>query len=139
MRRLRSQAGFSLLEALVALVLLSVGLLGVAGMQLRSLQSAHSSIQRSLADLAAQDARELLWASLVANGGYCPEGVPESLSREHWREHWADFLPGLIALDEAVIARDDCAFELRIGWKDERFTEPSLFQYWVKLPARKAP
>ncbi|MBY5970152.1 type IV pilus modification protein PilV [Halomonas denitrificans] len=130
------QRGFSLLEALVALLLLSVGLLGIAGLQLRSLQGAHSSIQRSLADLAAQDARELLWASMTALDGECPPDAAQSLRSHQWHQHWAPFLPGLADADQSIEPAEDCAFKISIRWQDERFSDPSVFEYWVKLPAR---
>ena len=41
------QRGFSLVEALIALVVLSIGLIGVAAMQLKALQSANAGYQRS--------------------------------------------------------------------------------------------
>lgn len=61
--RLR-QRGFSLLEALIALLVLSIGLIGVAAMQLKALQSATAGYQRSVASVAAVDAQERLWAEL---------------------------------------------------------------------------
>ena len=59
---MNSQRGFSLLEALIALVVLSIGLIGVAAMQLKALQSANAGYQRSVASVAAVDAQERLWA-----------------------------------------------------------------------------
>ncbi|WP_346796574.1 prepilin-type N-terminal cleavage/methylation domain-containing protein [Halomonas sp. Bachu 37] len=61
---MRRQRGFSLIEALVALVILSFGLIGVAAMQLKALQSATAGYQHSVATLAAVDAQERLWAQL---------------------------------------------------------------------------
>jgi prepilin-type N-terminal cleavage/methylation domain-containing protein len=64
-RVINSQRGFSLLEALIALVVLSIGLIGVAAMQLKALQSANAGYQRSVASVAAVDAQERLWAQLA--------------------------------------------------------------------------
>jgi type IV pilus assembly protein PilV len=44
-----SQTGSGLLEVLVAVLVLSLGLLGLAGLQARTLQQNHSSLQRSQA------------------------------------------------------------------------------------------
>jgi len=63
-QRPRRAAGFTLIEILVALVILSIGLLGVAGLQLRSLQTSHSSFERSIATLQARDLVERMWAGL---------------------------------------------------------------------------
>ncbi len=65
-------AGFTLIEALVALLVLSIGLLGVAAMQLEALQGAHAAYQRSIASLAAQDVQERLWAEVAQNPGVPP-------------------------------------------------------------------
>src|SRR5690554_5039593 len=66
--------GFSLIEALIALLVLSIGMLGAAAMQLNALQSAHIAYQRSIATLAAQDAQERLWAQMESGSGTltCP-------------------------------------------------------------------
>ncbi|MGP9768010.1 type IV pilus modification protein PilV [Halomonas sp. AOP13-D3-9] len=62
-----SQRGFSLIEALIALVVLSIGLIGVAAMQLKALQSANAGYQRSVASVAAVDAQERLWGAWTSS------------------------------------------------------------------------
>lgn len=54
-RGARTQAGFSLLEVLIALVVLSVGLLGLAAMQVRGLAYNHEAHVRSQATMLAYD------------------------------------------------------------------------------------
>jgi type IV pilus assembly protein PilV len=61
--RVRRQAGLSLVEVLVTMVIVSVGLLGVAGLQLKALKNTYASFQRSLATLQAQDLVDRIWAS----------------------------------------------------------------------------
>lgn len=51
----RRQHGSSLLEVLIAIVVISAGLLGLAGLQLAAVQSSHSAYQRSQATLLAYD------------------------------------------------------------------------------------
>ncbi len=48
-------SGFTLLEVLIAVVILSVGLLGMAGLQARSLQANQSALMRSQATVLAYD------------------------------------------------------------------------------------
>lgn len=57
MQRHNDQTGFSLLEMLIALIIFSVGLLSVAGLQTVSKQSNYESVQRTI---AAQVATGLL-------------------------------------------------------------------------------
>jgi type IV pilus assembly protein PilV len=52
----RNKRGFTLLEILVALLVLSIGLLGLAGLQTFSLRNNHSALLRSQAVVLAYDA-----------------------------------------------------------------------------------
>lgn len=52
--------GFTLIEVLIAVVILAIGLLGVAGLQVVSLQQTNNAHLRTMANLQAQDAAELL-------------------------------------------------------------------------------
>jgi len=76
----RTSAGFTLLETLIALVVLSVGSLGSVALQLHALQATHSAYQRSLASLIAADAGERLWLGL-ATGQIDLAWLPEWVQR----------------------------------------------------------
>jgi type IV pilus assembly protein PilV len=67
----RSAHGFSLIEVLVALIIISVGLLGIVKMQALSLSSTGTARVRSLAALQAAS----LAASMHANRGYWGQSV----------------------------------------------------------------
>ena len=54
----KQQTGFTLLEVLIALLVLSVGLLGLAGLQTRGLATGHNAYLRSQAVLLARDMAE---------------------------------------------------------------------------------
>jgi type IV pilus assembly protein PilV len=83
------QRGFSLIEALIALVVLSIGLIGVAAMQLKALQSANAGYQRSVASVAAVDAQERLWGELTSlEAGQTCEDIDTSDLQAEWRDHW---------------------------------------------------
>ena len=56
----RKNRGFTLLEILVALLVLSIGLLGLAGLQTFSLRNNHSAFLRSQAVVLAYDALDRL-------------------------------------------------------------------------------
>ena len=57
------QRGFSLLEVLIAVVILSIGLLGVAGLQLAGLRFAHNANLRYIAALQANDIADRMRAN----------------------------------------------------------------------------
>ena len=74
------QQGFSLLEVLVAVVVLSVGLLGIAGLQLTGLRYSHNANLRYIAVLQANDMADRLRANPagVASGSYNAVSGPGS-------------------------------------------------------------
>ena len=64
--------GFTLMEVLVALAVLSIGLLGMAGMQLFSMKSSHNAYLQSQASYFAYDLIDKMQANPVGfdNGNY---------------------------------------------------------------------
>lgn len=66
----RSGRGFSLLEVLIALLVFSVGLLGIGGLQLLSKQTNFEAIQRTTASMLVYDIIERMRANPRALGDY---------------------------------------------------------------------
>ncbi len=141
---INAQRGFTLLEVLVAVLVLSVGLLGIAGLQLKALQGAHLGYQRSVASLSAQDAQERLWFELAKridadDEALCPQQNLAELtnSDSSWHTQWSDLLP---ELRQGAIQHEPglgCAFEVTIDWQDDRFTaegDVSELSYHFRLP-----
>lgn len=65
-----AQRGMSLVEVLVTLVLISVGLLGVAALQVTSLKSNQESYARSQASALASDIMERIRANQLGKAAY---------------------------------------------------------------------
>lgn len=59
------QRGLSLIEALIALLVLSIGLVGLGALMLTSLQNVHSSAHYSTASAIALDFEERVWEQLT--------------------------------------------------------------------------
>jgi type IV pilus assembly protein PilV len=59
----RHQSGLSLIEVLITVVLVSIGLLGLAGLQLTSVRNSSSSGERFIATTLAQDILERMRAN----------------------------------------------------------------------------
>lgn len=59
----KAQSGFTLLEVLVTMVVLALGLLGYAGLQMASLKNSASAYQRSQATILAYDIIDRLRAN----------------------------------------------------------------------------
>jgi len=72
-RRQRKQAGFTLIEVMIAMLILLVGLLGVAGMQIVSFQNNQGAYLRSQATFIAADFLDRIRANsadrIVPSGG----------------------------------------------------------------------
>jgi type IV pilus assembly protein PilV len=92
----------TLIEALVSLLILSIGLLGVAGLQMQALRSNHGAHLRSQATVLAHDIADRMRANRTAalDGDYVvavgdvPEGgTLADLDVVAWKESLADILP----------------------------------------------
>lgn len=62
--------GFSLLEVMIAMVILSVGLLGLAGMQVIALENSHESSSRNQAIILAYSMSDRMIANRQAQDAY---------------------------------------------------------------------
>lgn len=111
--------GFTLLEALIALLLLTVGILGMLGLQNRAQQEAHDAQLRGNAVMLANDLLELMRSNSAALPAYLkPQGADFSgacsAAQRHgggadvarndlgcWRERVKQSLP----VDAALLAR----------------------------------
>lgn len=79
----RIQSGFTLLEVMIAMVIFSIGLLGLAGLQARGIQSTGMSQGRSIAILQAYDMADRIRANPTGrtNGDYdaIALGIPAAM------------------------------------------------------------
>jgi len=114
------QRAFSLVETLVAVLVLAVGLLGLAGLQVTGLKSNHGSYLRSQATALAYDLIERMRANraAVANGDYdnpapsrsdaclSPPGCSPSALARHDLYEWAANLAELLPQGEGVVCID---------------------------------
>ena len=129
------QSGFTLVEILIALLVLSIGLLGLAGLQTAGLRANHSANLRTQATLLAYDMTDRMRANREGyeDGDYddpspqenseCWDAVdcePDEMAardRWEWNERVADTLPqgvGVVCLDNSPddgdsLASDGCS------------------------------
>jgi type IV pilus assembly protein PilV len=73
--RSNRERGFSLLEVLIALLVLSIGLLGIAGLQTVSLRFNHQSYERTQATVLISEMIEKIMANPVAARGVSFDAV----------------------------------------------------------------
>lgn len=147
-----SVRGLTLLEVLIALIVLSVGLLGVAALTLQSLQNVHSSLYTSLASAAALDYEERLWLQAAGlKHGQCP-----SVNGDRFLTTWTA-KNNTIGLPVPLLSADDppsfsgtgatpevsiFTKEIEISWAESRFgnlvADREQFRYVATAPCRRA-
>jgi len=67
------QKGFSLIEALVAFLILSIGMLGIASLQTMSLKSGHTAALRTVAVLKVDEILESIRSNTTALASYASD------------------------------------------------------------------
>lgn len=65
MRIHKQQSGFTLMEVLISIVVLSVGLLGIAGLQMQGTRHVHDAQLHTLAVIQAQDMADRMRANIA--------------------------------------------------------------------------
>lgn len=122
------QGGFSLLEVLVAVAIMALGLLGLAGLQVQGLKNNHSAYVRSQAALYAYDMIDRLRADRQAAiaGSYnltmaasAPTGTA-LVNTE--RAGWLAQLAVLPAGDGSIAVTSAGVVTIVVQWNDSRAT-----------------
>lgn len=139
------QNGFTMMEVLVAILVLSIGLLGLAGLQIAGLRNNQSAYYRSVATYQAWDMADRLRANLpgVTTGNYDDvNGIPAdpgciaagcntadlaTYDVSSWNTENGAVLPG----GSGTVCRDNdlttaacevggTVFAIRVTWTDDR-------------------
>ncbi len=122
------RAGFSLVEVLVALLVLSIGLLGLAGLQTRGLRDNHGAYLRTQATFSAKDLVDRIRANRPAAlaGAYNIEfGVAapagSTVAAQDLRQ-WLTALAQLPGPGEGRVAVNDTTrrVQVEISWDDSQ-------------------
>ncbi|MBN1378657.1 MAG: type IV pilus modification protein PilV [Gammaproteobacteria bacterium] len=136
--------GHNLIEVMIALLVLSIGLLGLAGLQATSLQYGHDANVRSLATIAAYDIIERIHTNRDNAGFYtsvqtcsdpatCCDSAGASIENDLvcWDKSIKTSLPDG---DGAVTGPDaDGYYTVTINWMD-RESGIKISQAWVFTP-----
>lgn len=114
----RRQQGTSLLEVLISLVILSLGLLGYAGLQSATIKNNHNAYLRTQATSLAYNVLDRMRANRMNLGGYVMNygGTPSAADAKAWKTELEATLPD----GKAKIARDAATSEVvvTIKWYD---------------------
>ena len=144
----RRAAGFTLIEVLIALVVMSVGMFGIAGLYLHSIQAGRTSVFRHQAITLAGDVADRIRANPTAGVAYESAGFdngcmtttecsPEEMAEndiKSWTDQAASSLPsGQVSItftDTGAGAPDQ--YEIVVTWSEPGInTDPS---YTIDIP-----
>lgn len=138
--RVRNQRGFTLLEVLVTLLILSIGLLGLAGLQLAGLKMNDSAERRSQATILAYDILDRMRANrtVAETGAYnittatapaaascagssasCSPTTMKNYDLYEWREALKKRLPGGTG-EVSVTGGTPPTVTIKVQWNDEK-------------------
>jgi len=154
MMTIKTTRGFSLVEVLIALIIMSVGMLGIAGLYVHSMQAGRTSMLRHHAVTLAGDIADRIRANptagaaytqtpgqdnnCAAQGAFC--GVAQMAAHDvfQWRAQAASFLPPFAnQAEQVVIAFDGNAvpptFTITVRW-DEPTPDGNPPQYAIVIP-----
>ena len=133
--RPRREGGFTLIEVLVAVLILSIGLLGLAALQTTSLRSNHSSLLRSQATLLSYEIVDRMRANRnVALGGEYDTAFADAAPAFQLARSSSAWVPGVAGVatlpgGEGAIARSVSGtrtiFNVSVRWDDDRSGTPS--------------
>ncbi|THF64666.1 type IV pilus modification protein PilV [Pseudothauera nasutitermitis] len=114
---MNKQTGSSLLEVLVAMLVLAFGLLGLAGLQATSVRSNHSAYLRTQATLLAYDLADRMRAmqAAVENGDYDDSSTGDE--RSAWNQ---SVTRALGAGATGTVVRNGGFVTITIAWDDNR-------------------
>lgn len=140
----RKQRGAGLIEVLISVVVLAVGLTGIAAMQVRSVKNNASALQHSIAVIQAQSMADLLAVSrnqavagnfniaLAAADPTATNFAPSSI--QQWRTSIRDLLgPEATGSVNCVNATTPCV--VIVQWDNNRATQGSATQQ-VRMETR---
>ncbi|SHM15882.1 prepilin-type N-terminal cleavage/methylation domain-containing protein [Vreelandella subglaciescola] len=133
---MKRQHGFTLIEALVALAILSFGLMGIAAMQLNALNSASRGYQHSVATLAAVDAQERLWEALADANNCTSDELKLAGMQTDWKKHWERDTPSNPLRNATLdITGNSCTYTITVTLDNvENEDGYGAVTYTVRLP-----
>jgi type IV pilus assembly protein PilV len=139
------QAGFTLVEVLVALVVMSVGMLGIAALYLEGLRAGRTALYRTTAITLAADMADRIRANSSAGVAYAGTGpgadggcvngavdcTPEALAADDWLD-WSSQLAAQLpegSVGEVVVdpAAPAPTYTITVAWPEIGQDEPATY------------
>ncbi len=145
------QSGFTMVEVLVALVVLAIGLLGIAALYLNSLQSGRTAVYRTQAVNLAADLADRIRMNRTAVAGYgtlfadavvaipacdttggCTNAELAATDLSRWKATLTQLLPsgqGQVVVVLPVAAGEPASYQITVRWSEVGELAPVTFQF----------
>jgi type IV pilus assembly protein PilV len=153
MNRHSRQTGFTLVETLVALLVLSVGMIGVAALHGQALAASSTAIHRSDAIRLAGDIADRIRVNRGAQAAYAGAAAdhdcdlptanggvdcsPEEMAANDlfvWQANIARTLPGGLGVVEVDTGASPTRYGVTVSWDEPSQDEPVSFSFDFQLP-----
>ena len=147
------QLGFTLIETMVALLVISVGMIGVAALHGQALSSSGIALRRSVAIGLASDIADrirvnrgatLAYEGAAADnncaaptgggGGDCTPAQMAAHDLFAWRAQIAQSLPGGTGVVDVEPATNPTTYTVTVGWAEPTQAAPVTFTFAFGLP-----
>lgn len=134
------ERGLSLIEILIALVVLSVGLLGIAGMQATGLRNNHAAYTKTQATALAMDMADRIRANPEGRDGYIPFDTSGAIPKDpgcidkgctpeemadydlfQWSQPLISAADPILPAGKATISRVDNLYTIKIFWREPNY------------------
>lgn len=124
-----AQSGATLIEVLIAIVVLSIGLLGLAGLQVTSIQSNYSAYYRSQATVLAYDYADRMRTNrevaktMSSDSSFPASSSTHSVSGSQFTKDKAQWLNALaLTLPDGtgLVERNGTQITISVRWNDNR-------------------
>lgn len=115
---IRQQQGVVLLESLAAILIFSVGILGIVGLLAASIKSNGDAKYRSDASMLANQIVGKMWVEDKSNAALKSNfESPDGAEYTAWKTSVADALPGVAANVPTIDISDDNVATVRVKWQ----------------------
>ena len=95
MRIAKSQAGVMLIEALLGILIFSIGILALIGMQATAIRNTSDARYRSEASFLATEVIGRMWIDIANLGNFDKDYAPAFAARDDWATKVSATLPGV--------------------------------------------
>ena len=136
-RRAKQQRGFSLVEVLVALIVLSVGLLGIAAMYVETLRANRDALVRTQAIALASDLADRIRSNRIPANNYSGTGVNDRAIADlaDWTTAVATQLPGGAGTVRfrAGTTTTPAQYMIEVAWNEVGQGVPTTFELRLEI------